>query len=99
MGNAIIEAAVAALADKVGGTDFDGTAKFEIEGEGAIMVDGTDVREATDSDEADVTMSADADVFQGIMSGEVNATAAVMSGQLRLDGDMSTAMKLGTALS
>lgn len=99
MGNATIDAAVAALSEKMAGTGFDGTAKFEIDGEGAIMVDGTQVREANDTDEADVTMSADADVFQDIMSGELNATSAFMSGKLRLDGDMGTAMKLGSALS
>jgi putative sterol carrier protein len=99
MGNPTIDAAVAALSDKMAGTSFDGTAKFVIEGEGAVMVDGAEVREATDADAADVTMSADADVFQDIMSGELNATSAFMSGKLTLDGDMGTAMKLGSALS
>ncbi len=99
MGNATIDAAVAALSAKMDGTGFDGTAKFVIDGEGAVMVDGTDVREATDADTADVTMSADPDVFQDIMSGDLNPTSAFMSGKLKLDGDMGTAMKLGTALS
>ncbi|MBY4893109.1 sterol carrier family protein [Jannaschia sp. EhC01] len=99
MSNAIIEAAVAALSEKMAGADFDGTAKFEIEGEGAVIVDGTSVRAAEDGEAADVTMSADADVFQEIMSGELNPTAAFMSGKLSLDGDMGTAMKLGSALS
>lgn len=99
MGNPTIEAAVAAISEKLGDGGFDGTAKFEIEGEGAVIVDGTGVREAQDGDDADVTMSADADTFQEIMSGELNPTAAFMSGKLRLDGDMGTAMKLGGALS
>ncbi|WP_341862229.1 SCP2 sterol-binding domain-containing protein [Gymnodinialimonas sp. 57CJ19] len=99
MSNAIIDAAVAALSTKMEGTDFDGTAKFVIEGEGALIVDGASVRAADDSDEAEVTLSADADVFQDIMSGELNATSAFMSGKLQLDGDMGTAMKLGSALS
>lgn len=99
MSNAIIEAAVAALSEKMAGADFDGSAKFEIEGEGAIMVDGAGVRAATDGEAADVTMSADADVFQEIMSGALNPTSAFMTGKLKLDGDMGTAMKLGSALS
>lgn len=99
MGNAIIDAAVAALSDKMAGADFDGSAKFEIEGEGAVMVDANGVREAADGETADVTMSADADVFQEIMAGDLNPTAAFMSGKLKLDGDMGTAMKLGGALS
>jgi putative sterol carrier protein len=98
MGNAIIDAAVAALSAKLDGAGFDGSAKFEIEGEGAVLVDGSGVREATDADAADVTMSADADVFQEIMSGDLNPTSAFMSGKLKLDGDMGTAMKLGAVL-
>ncbi|MEJ6394112.1 SCP2 sterol-binding domain-containing protein [Gymnodinialimonas sp. 2305UL16-5] len=99
MSNAIIEAAVAALSEKLDGSDFDGSARFEIEGEGAVMVDGAGVRAAEDGEAADVTMSAEADVFQEIMAGDLNPTAAFMSGKLKLDGDMGTAMKLGGALS
>lgn len=99
MSNPMIEAAVAALSAKMDGADFDGSAKFEIEGEGAVIIDADGVREATDGEAADVTMSADADVFQDIMSGDLNPTSAFMSGKLKLDGDMGTAMKLGTALS
>lgn len=99
MSNAIIQAAVAALGAKMAGADFDGSAKFVIEGEGAVIIDGTDVRAADDDEAADVTMTADADVFQEIMSGELNPTAAFMGGKLSVDGDMGTAMKLGSALS
>ena len=98
MGNAIIDAAVAAISEKLDGAGFDGSAKFEIEGEGAVIVDASGARAAEDGEAADVTMSADADVFQEIMSGELNPTAAFMSGKLTLDGDMGTAMKLGGVL-
>jgi putative sterol carrier protein len=97
MASAVIEAAVSAIAEKIDG--FDGSAKFVIDGEGAVIVDGAGVREAADGDEADVTMTADADTFQEILSGDLNPTAAFMSGKLKLDGDMGTAMKLGAALS
>ena len=70
-----------------------------IEGEGAVIVDGAGVRAATEEDTADVTMTADADTFQEILSGDLNPTSAFMSGKLKLDGDMGTAMKLGSALS
>ena len=98
MGNAIIDAAVAAISEKLDGAGFDGSAKFEIEGEGAVIVDASGARAAEDGEAADVTMSADADVFQEIMSGELNPTAAYMSGKLTLAGDMGTAMKLGGVL-
>jgi putative sterol carrier protein len=94
----VIDEAVAALSEKLSG-GFDGSAKFVIEDEGAVMLDGAGVRAATDGDEADVTMTADADTFQDILSGELNPTSAFMSGKLKIDGDMGTAMKLGTTLS
>ncbi len=91
----IITAAVAALNEKIEG--FDSTAKFEIEGEGAIVIDSDGAR-ASD-DDADVTLSADAETFQAILDGDLDATAAFMQGKLAMDGDMGVAMKLGAALS
>lgn len=76
---------------------FDGTAKFEIKGEGSIMVDGDGVREG--DDDAEVTMIASAETFQGIIEGDVNPTMAFMSGKLKIEGNMGMAMKLGSALS
>ncbi|MEM7721316.1 MAG: SCP2 sterol-binding domain-containing protein [Pseudomonadota bacterium] len=97
MASAVIEAAVAAISAKIG-EGFDGSAKFVIDGEGGVMVDGSGVRAAEDGDEADVTMTADSDTFQEILAGDLNPTSAFMSGKLKLDGDMGTAMKLGSAL-
>jgi putative sterol carrier protein len=91
----IIKTAVQALATKVAG-GIDGTAKFVIEGEGAIMLDGDGVR-AGDED-ADVTLTASAETFEGMMNGNVNPTMAFMSGQLKIDGSMSAAMKLASVL-
>lgn len=93
----IVAGAVAALNDKLTGSDFDGTAKFDIEGEGSVMMDSTGARAGDDP--ADVTLSADAETFQAIMSGDENATAAFMAGKLRVDGDMGMAMKLGSVLA
>jgi putative sterol carrier protein len=93
----MIDEAVAALSAKLAG-GFDGSAKFVIEGEGAVIVDGGGVRAADDGDDADVTMTASVDTFQGILSGDVNPAMAFMSGKLKLDGDMGTAMRLGSAL-
>jgi putative sterol carrier protein len=91
----IINAAVAQLREKIG-DGFDGSAKFLIEGEGAIVIDGSGVH-ASD-DDADVTLSADVDTFKGILNGEINPTTAFMSGKLSVHGDMGTAMKLGSLL-
>lgn len=92
----VIETAVAALNEKLGGADFDGSAKFVIEGEGAVVIDASGAR-ASDED-TDVTLTADTDTFQSIMEGDLNPTAAFMSGKLSVDGDMGMAMKLGTVL-
>ena len=91
----VIEAAVAALDEKAKG--FDGTAKFVIEGEGAVYIDETGARAA--DDEAEVTLTASRETFEGLLSGEVNPTMAFMSGKLTVDGSMGTAMKLGALLS
>jgi putative sterol carrier protein len=93
----IIDQAVVALNEKLAGSNFDGTAKFDIEGEGGVIIDGNGAR-ASDED-ADVTLSADVETFQGILSGDTNPTSAFMTGKLKVDGDMGMAMKLASVLA
>ena len=93
----IINEAVVVLNEKLAGANIGGTAKFDIEGEGAVMMDDTGARAG--DDEADVTLSADADTFKSILEGETNPTSAFMTGKLKVDGDMGLAMKLAAALS
>ena len=92
----VIDAAVVALNEKLGGFN-DGTAKFVIKDEGAIVIDQSGVREG--DDETDVTLTADVKTFQAILAGDLSPTMAFMSGKLKLDGNMGTAMKLGSALA
>jgi putative sterol carrier protein len=92
----IIDGAVRKLDAKLGGS-FDGSAKFLIDDEGAIICDAAGVR--ADDAEADVTLSADIETFREMLDGDLNPTAAYMAGRLRIDGDMGQAMKLGAALS
>jgi putative sterol carrier protein len=91
----VIEQAVSELNAKLG-DGFDGSAKFIIEDEGTIVVDDTGAR-AGDVP-TDVTLTADAETFRRMLGGEIDPMAAFMQGRLKVDGDMSTAMKLGTAL-
>lgn len=93
----VVTEAVAALNAKMDGGGFDGTAKFEIEGEGSIIIDADGAR-ASD-DDADVTLTASTDVFKSILDGEMNPTTAFMTGKLSVDGDMGQAMKLSGVLS
>jgi len=92
----VMNEAVAAMKEKFGNGFSAGTAKFVLEGEGAIILDGAGVREG--DDEADVTLTADPETFKAIMAGETNPTAAFMTGKLKVDGDMGLAMQLGNTL-
>lgn len=93
----VISEAVAALNEKMDGEGFDGTAKFDIEDEGAIIIDESGARAG--DDDADVTLSASADTFRDILEGNQNPTAAFMTGKLKIDGDMGKAMKLASVLA
>ncbi|SFG20798.1 SCP2 sterol-binding domain-containing protein [Sulfitobacter dubius] len=92
----IVNEAVVVLNEKLAGSDFNGTAKFDIEGEGTVMMDENGARAA--DEEADVTLSADAETFQSILEGDTNPTSAFMTGKLKIDGDMGMAMKLAAVL-
>jgi putative sterol carrier protein len=92
-----LEQVVGELNGRLEGGDIGGSAKFVMEGEGAVMVDDSGARVGDDA--ADVTLSADADTFRAIFAGEENATAAFMAGKLTVDGDMGLAMKLASVLA
>ena len=93
----VVKAAVDAINKRLGADGFDGSIRVEIEDEGALIIDQDGAR-ASDED-ADCTMTASADTLQGMLEGDVNPTAAFMSGKLKVEGDVSTAMKLGAALA
>lgn len=91
-----LDTAAAALTDKLAGAGFDGSIKFDIEGEGVIrIVDGA---VSTEDGDAECTISASMDTFQEMFAGELDPTAAFMTGKIKLDGDMGVAMKLGQLL-
>ncbi|SET18609.1 SCP2 sterol-binding domain-containing protein [Paracoccus homiensis] len=91
----VVNAAVEELSKKI--DSFGSTAKFVIEDEGAIMIDGSGVHAG--DEEADVTLTASRETFEGILDGSVAPAAAFMTGKLKIDGDMGVAMQLGSALS
>ncbi len=93
----ILAKAAEELNGKLGAGGFDASAKFEITGVGAIVMDGDGAR--VSDDEADVTLSADAETFESILTGELNPTSAFMTGKLAVDGDMGVAMKLASVLA
>jgi putative sterol carrier protein len=92
----IVDAAVKALNARLGGRGVDGSVRFVIEDAGALLIDEDGAR--ADDGDADCVMTADADTFRAMLDGDLDPTAAFMSGRLRVDGDMSLAMKLGALL-
>ncbi len=93
----IIESAVRALSERIRSRGFDSVAKFAIRDEGSIIVDGAGARAG--GGDAEVTLAADADTFRAILRGDLSPTAAFMKGELTVDGDMSVAIRLGSAIS
>lgn len=93
----VVTAAVAALQSKMDGQSFEGSAKFVIEDEGSLIIEGDSVRAG--DEETDVTLTASQETFEAILSGDLNPTAAFMGGKLSVDGDMSAAMRLAGVLS
>ena len=92
-----IAAAAEELQNRLNGQSIDGSVKFDIEGVGALRVEGDKVTQ--DDSEADCTIAADEDTFRGLVSGDLSPTSAFMSGRLKVDGDMSKAMALSSLLA
>jgi putative sterol carrier protein len=69
---------------------------FDIDGAGVWKVDVTDagVNVTEGATDGDVTIRASDETFRAIASGEQNPTTAYMTGKLKVDGDMSAALKL-----
>ncbi len=92
-----LNAAAEALRIKLDSAGFDGSVKFDIEGEGVLRIaDGAVV---IDDGEADCTIAASLDTFHELFAGELDPTAAFMTGKIRIDGDMGVAMKLSQLLA
>ncbi|WP_419810840.1 SCP2 sterol-binding domain-containing protein [Bacterioplanoides sp.] len=60
-----------------------------------IVKDGTCTAAAGENDDANVTLIMNSETFGGIATGETDGMQAFMSGQLRVEGDMMLATKLG----
>jgi len=76
------------------------TVKFDFEGEGIVYIDGsTEVGAVSDEDkDADCTLTLSVETWESMKSGDLDGTSAFMQGKLKVSGDMSIAMKLGTIL-
>jgi putative sterol carrier protein len=88
--------AVEVIREKAAGSGLEGRYKFEIEGEGVILIDNGSV--STEDGEADVTISAPLETFREMFEGDLAPTAAFMTGKIRIEGDMGAAMKLSSLI-
>ncbi|WP_417455847.1 SCP2 sterol-binding domain-containing protein [Kordiimonas sp.] len=74
--------------------------KFDFGDDGVVRIDGKSSPTVVDNadSEADCTVKVTMDNFVQIAEGNLNPQMAFMTGKLRVEGDMSLAMQLGSIL-
>ena len=79
---------------------FSAVIKFHFSDDGVIRIDGSGASTVVDNEDsaADCTVHVAIEDFKQIVSGDLNPQMAFMSGKLRVEGDMSLAMQLGSIL-
>lgn len=78
--------------------DLNATFQFNIEDGDDYFIavkDGACEVGQGENDDADVTLIMNTETFAGIATGETDGMQAFMSGQLRVEGDMMLATKIG----
>ena len=75
--------------------------KFDFGDQGSVILDASQVPNTVSIDGADpdCTMLISIDDFMAMAEGSLDGASAFMSGRLRVQGDMSIAMKLGAILT
>lgn len=74
--------------------------KFDFGDDGVIRIDGKASPSVVDNEDtpADCTIKVSKDDFEQMVAGNLNAQMAFMTGKLKVEGDMSIAMQLGSVL-
>ncbi len=80
---------------------LDAVLKFDFGETGCVTLDATQVPNRISSDdlESHCTMEISLEHFLQMASGELDGMSALMAGKLKVQGDMSLAMKLGPMLA
>lgn len=89
------------LRDRIGAhSPLSAIIKFDFGDEGVVRIDGKTTPTVVDNDnsDADCTVKVAMDDFVKIAEGDLNPQMAFMTGKLRVEGDMSLAMQLGSIL-
>ena len=71
--------------------------KFDLKGDGFVFIDGGTV--SNEDKPADCTIIVSKDDFEKMGDGTLDPTMAFMQGKLKINGDMSVAMKLQPLLA
>lgn len=71
--------------------------KFDLKGDGFIFINGGEV--SNEDKPADCTLVVSKDDFEAMGEGKLDPTMAFMQGKLKINGDMSVAMKLQPLLA
>ncbi len=95
------EAAASAIKEKAAiAKPLGNTLKFNF-GDQNVLLDGTgdsNVVTLNDAAEAQCTVDVSIDDLSSMLSGDLNPMNAFMAGKIKVNGDMSVAMKLGTIM-
>ncbi|BCW87982.1 hypothetical protein sos41_11190 [Alphaproteobacteria bacterium SO-S41] len=101
MSNELIAEITAGLAKVIGeNSGFGSVLKFDYEGAGVTRVDGKNVPNTVTNEDgpADCTIVISAENLMKMFRRELDPTMAFMQGKMKVNGDMSVAMKLGPIL-
>jgi putative sterol carrier protein len=91
-----LDAIAEKIRERVAGSGFDKSVKFDLGEDGVIVVDGASV--TTEDAGADCTITISKENFLALTAGELNPTMAFMTGKIKVAGDMSIAMQLSQIL-
>lgn len=93
-----LDAAAAALRDKIGGSGFRGSVRFDMADDGVIRIEDETVTTGEGDADADCTITASLATFREMFEGDLDPTSAFMTGKMKIAGDMGLAMRLAQVL-
>lgn len=76
------------------------TVKFALGDDGAVFIDGVSSPNSVSNEDkpADCTVTCTLDTLESLVAGDLDPTAAFMQGKIKIEGDMSVAMRLSSVL-
>ena len=97
-----LDKVVEGLKEKIGeDCGLGATLKFDFGDDGTVMLDATQAPNVVSAEDGDAqcTMEISLEDFMHMADGELDATSAFMTGKLKIQGDMSIALKLAPILA